>query len=140
MNKILLAGAVVGALAVSAGVSSSIAQNNNSGAATGAVTGAVGGAVIGGPVGAVVGGVGGAIVGGISDSSRPRFREYVVTQKRPSYAYREELRIGAELPATGVEYYEAPAEYGVRDYRYTIVNDRAVLVDPRTRRIVQIID
>jgi hypothetical protein len=31
-----------------------------------------------------------------------------------------------------------PREYG-REYRYTIVNDRTVLVDPRTHRIVQII-
>jgi uncharacterized protein YcfJ len=140
MNKILLSGALVSALAMPVALSSANAQNNNSGAATGAVTGAVGGAVVGGPIGAVVGGVGGAIVGGISDSTRPRFREYVVTQKRPSYAYREELRVGAELPATGVEYYEAPAEYGVRDYRYTVVNDRTVLVDPRTHRVVQNID
>ena len=35
---------------------------------------------------------------------------------------------------------EVPAEYGVRDYRYTIVNDRTVLVDPRTHRVIQIIE
>jgi hypothetical protein len=44
------------------------------------------------------------------------------------------------LPPSGVEYYEVPAEYGVRGYRYTIVNDRTVLVDPRTHRIVEVID
>ena len=44
------------------------------------------------------------------------------------------------LPADGVTYYEVPAEYGVRDYRYTVVNDRTVLVEPRTRRIVEVID
>ena len=140
MNKILLASAVFGALAMPVALSSANAQNNNSGAATGAVTGAVGGAVVGGPVGAVVGGVGGAIVGGISDASRPRFREYVVAEKRPSYSYSSDVRVGAELPGTGVEYYEAPAEYGVRDYRYTVVNNRTVLVDPKTHRIVQIIE
>jgi len=43
------------------------------------------------------------------------------------------------LPATGVTYYDVPAEYGVTEYRYTIVNDRTVLVDPRTHTIVQII-
>jgi hypothetical protein len=45
-----------------------------------------------------------------------------------------------ELPEAGVTYYDVPQEYGVRDYRYTIVNDRPVLVDPRTRRIVEVVE
>ena len=36
--------------------------------------------------------------------------------------------------------YEFPAEYHAPNYRYTYVNERPVLVDPRTRRIVEIID
>jgi hypothetical protein len=48
--------------------------------------------------------------------------------------------IGAELPSAGVTYYEVPAKYAVKDYRYTVVNDRTVLVDPRMHRIVQIIE
>jgi hypothetical protein len=28
----------------------------------------------------------------------------------------------------------------VRDYRYTVVNDRTVLVDPRTHRIVEVVE
>ncbi|WP_375458126.1 DUF1236 domain-containing protein [uncultured Enterovirga sp.] len=111
-----------------------------SGAATGAATGAVGGAVVGGPVGAVVGAGVGAVVGGFSDAERPRFREYVTREKRPSYTYRETVRVGGELPASGVTYYEVPSEYGVKTYRYTVVNDRVVLVDPTTRRIVQIVE
>src|SRR3954465_14600809 len=109
------------------------------GAAAGAATGAVGGAVVGGPVGAVVGAGIGAVAGGLSDQQAPRFHQYVVTQGRPSYRYNEEVRVGATLPSRGVTYYEVPAEYGVRDYRYTIVNDRTVLVDPRTHRIVQVV-
>jgi hypothetical protein len=50
------------------------------------------------------------------------------------------VRVGAVLPSSGVQYYEVPQEYGVREYRYTVVNDRVVLVEPRTRRIVQIIE
>jgi Protein of unknown function (DUF1236) len=133
-NHILMAGAVIAALAIP------FAANAQSGAATGAVGGAVTGAIAGGPVGAVVGGVGGAIIGGISDDRRLGFREYVVRERRPSYAYKDEVRIGAQLPASGVEYYEVPAEYGVRDYRYTVVNNRAVLVNPRTHQVIQIID
>jgi hypothetical protein len=110
------------------------------GAAAGATTGAVGGAIVGGPIGAVVGGVGGAIVGGIADDTQPRFREYVVKEGRPSYTYRDELRVGATLPSSGVTYYEVPREYGQTEYRYTRVNNRTVLVDPRTHRVVQVID
>jgi hypothetical protein len=97
-----------------------------------------------GPVGAVVGGVIGGVVGGVAGvlgvDERPRFRNYVVEQRRPSYQYREDVRIGAALPDEGVTYYDVPPEYGVRDYRYTVVNGRTVLVDPRTRRIVEIVE
>ena len=117
-----------------------LAAQAQSGAAAGATTGAVGGAIVGGPVGAVVGGVGGAIVGGIADQQRPEFRSYVVERRVPSYHYTEQVRVGARLPASGVTYYEVPAQYGVRDYRYTVVNDRPVLVDPRTHTIVQVIE
>jgi hypothetical protein len=99
----------------------------------------VGGAVVGGPVGAAVGAVGGAIVGGIAEDKSPRFKQYVIQEKHPSYTYRGEVVVGAELPPTGVMFYDVPAEYGVTTYKYTIVNDRTVLVDPSTRKIVQII-
>jgi hypothetical protein len=111
-----------------------------SGAASGAAAGAVGGAVVGGPVGAVVGGVAGAAVGGLSDADRPRFRQYVTSEHRPSYTYKEDVRVGAELPASGVTYYEVPREYKVTKYRYTVVNNKTVLVDPSTHRIVEVID
>lgn len=133
-NRILTASAVIGALMLP------VAAYAQGGAVTGAATGAVGGAIIGGPVGAVVGGVGGAVVGGIADTSQPRFRSYVVEQRVPSYAYSQEVVVGAELPAAGVTYYQVPAEYAVPQYRYTVVNNRTVLVDPGTRRIVQIIE
>ncbi len=97
-----------------------------------------------GPVGAVVGGVIGGVVGGVGGilgvDERPRFRSYVVEQRRPSYRYREDVRIGAVLPEEGVTYYDVPQEYGVRDYRYTVVNGRTVLVDPRTHRIVEVVE
>jgi hypothetical protein len=133
-NRILAAGAVMGALLLP------VAAHAQSGAAVGATTGAVGGLIIGGPIGAVVGGVGGAIIGGINDDSRPRFRTYVTEQRRPSYTYSSDVAVNAELPEAGVTYYEVPKEYGSSEYRYTVVNNRTVLVDPRTRRIIQVID
>ena len=95
------------------------------------------GAVVGGALGAVAGTVGGIL--GVDD--RPRFRTYVVEQHVPSYRYDSDFRVGAVLPEQGVTYYDVPPEYHVTNgYRYTYVNDRPVLVDPRTRQIVQIIE
>lgn len=97
-----------------------------------------------GPIGAIVGGVIGGVVGGVNGvlgvDERPRFRTYVVEQRRPSYQYREDVRVGVVLPDEGVTYYDVPPEYGVRDHRYTVVNGRTVLVEPRTRRIVEIVE
>jgi len=97
-----------------------------------------------GPVGGVVGGVVAGVVGGVAGvlgvDQRPRFHSYVVEQRRPSYQYREDVRVGAVLPEDGVTYYDVPPEYGVHDYRYTVVNGRTVLVEPRTRRIVEIVE
>ena len=97
-----------------------------------------------GPVGAVVGGTLGAVAGTIGGilgvEERPRFREYVVRERHPSYRYESDFRVGAVLPDNGVTYYDVPADYHVTGYRYTYVNDHAVLVDPRTHQIVQIID
>jgi uncharacterized protein YcfJ len=136
MHKMILtAGAVFGALMIPLA-----ANAQTSGVAAGATTGAIGGAIVGGPVGAVVGGIGGAVVGGIADSTRPEFRTYVVEQKRPSYTYAQPVVVGAELPEQGVIYYEVPPQYGVQHYRYTVVNNRTVLVDPKTRRVIQVIE
>jgi hypothetical protein len=114
-------------IAALACVASTGALAQGGGVAAGAATGAVGGAVVGGPI------------GGIADQQQPQFRQYVVTQKPQSYVYADEVRVGAVLPAQGVTYYEVPAEYKVQGYRYTVVNDTPVLVEPGTRRIVQIV-
>jgi hypothetical protein len=119
------------------GASGAMAQD---GAAAGAATGAIGGAVVGGPVGAVVGGVAGAAIGGIAEADRPRFRTYVEQREVRPYRYEGDVRVGVTLPSDGVQYYEVPAEYRVSGMRYTVVNGRTVLVEPRSRRIVQVIE
>lgn len=97
-----------------------------------------------GPVGAVVGGAVGAVTGGVAGvlgiDQRPRFRQYVVERHHPSFQYREPMSVGVILPDNGLTYYEVPAEYGAPHYRYTVVNDQTVLVDPQTHRVVEIID
>jgi len=111
----------------------------------GAEEGAAAGDRAAGPVGAVVGGAIGAAtgtVGGILGvEERPRFREYAIREHHRSLRYIGEVRIGEVLPTRGVTLYEVPREYHVRPgYRYAIVNDRPVIVEPRSRRIVEIIE
>ena len=110
----------------------------------GAANGADQGNDVAGPVGAVVGGIVGGVTGGddglLGIDQRPRFRDYVVREHHPSYRYGEVVQTGAILPGDGVVYYNVPPEYGVRTYRYAVVNDETVLVDPRTHAIVQIIN
>src|SRR5881227_790934 len=48
------------------------------------------GAIVGGAVGAATGTVGGIL--GVED--RPRFREYVYRERRPSYRYEGDIRVG----------------------------------------------
>ncbi|MBB4198935.1 hypothetical protein CCR94_15745 [Rhodoblastus sphagnicola] len=94
------------------------------------------GAVVGGAVGAVVGGVNGLL--GADD--RPRFRKYALEQNRPAYHYGRQVVVGAVLPEGGVVYYEAPEEYHLSRYRYTVIDGTPVLVDPQTHTIVEVIE
>ena len=110
----------------------------------GAEQGAAAGRATGGPIGEIVGGAIGAATGtvngilGIDD--RPRFRTYVQGERRSSYTYDGDVRIGTVLPSAGVSYYDVPEEYGARGNRYTIVNGHTVLVERGTGRIVEVID
>jgi hypothetical protein len=72
---------------------------------------------------------------------RPRFHEFIVKQHHPSFRFKDEVRVGVILPEAGLTYYDVPAEYHVAPgYRYAVVNDRVVIVDPRTHRIEEIIE
>jgi hypothetical protein len=115
------------------------------GTVRGAEEGAAAGDRAAGPVGAVVGGAVGAAVGTVGGilgvEERPRFREYVIREHRPTFRYYGDVRIGTVLPEEGVTFYAVPREYHVRPgYRYAVVNDRVVLVEPRSRRIVEIVE
>ena len=136
-TKLLMPMVVVATLALPlAAQAQGTLRGAEEGAAAGANAAGPLGAIVGGAVGAATGTVGGIL--GVND--RPRFREYVIRERRPSYVYREEVRVGTVLPESGVTYYEVPAEYRAPGYRYTIINDRPVLVEPRSRRIVEIVD
>jgi hypothetical protein len=72
---------------------------------------------------------------------RPKFHDFIVKQRHASFRFKDEVRVGVVLPEAGVQFYEVPAEYHVRpDYRYAVVNDHVVIVDPHTRRIEEIFE
>ena len=77
---------------------------------------------------------------GIAVDRRPAFREYVIRERVPTYTIPDRVVVGGVLPEAGITYYDVPQAYGATPYRYTVVNGRTVLVEPRTRRIVQVVD
>ena len=103
--------------------------------ATGAASGAAAGGAVSGPVGAAVGGTVGAAVGlGLEIPNA------VITsiqgERVPSVTVRERVVVGEPLPAT-VQLRAVP---NYTQYRYAVVNDRRVIVEPKTRKIIKIID
>jgi len=77
---------------------------------------------------------------GIAVDQRPAFREYIVRERVPNYTIPERVVVGGVLPETGVTFYDVPQSFAMTPYRYTVVNGETILVDPRSRRIVQVID
>jgi hypothetical protein len=77
---------------------------------------------------------------GIAVDQRPAFREYVVRERVPTYTIPDRVIVGGVLPEAGITYYDVPQTYGATPYRYTVVNGETVLVEPRTRRIVQVLE
>lgn len=114
------------------------------GYARGTEDGAERGGNIAGPLGAAVGSVIGGAVGTANEilgiDRRERFRIYTRGERRPSFAFRGKVHVGAILPEGGVVYYDVPPEFALKGYNYTVVNDIPVLVEPGTRRIVEVID
>jgi len=100
----------------------------------GADEGVRAGSQIGGPVGGIVGGTVGAAVGAAVEipnaviTAIPRGERSVVVQER--------VVVGEPLPPS-VELRMVPNH---TEYRYAVVNDRRVIVEPRTRKVIRVID
>jgi hypothetical protein len=77
---------------------------------------------------------------GIAVAQRPAFREYVIRERVPTFTIPDRVIVGGVLPEAGITYYDVPQTYASTPYRYTVVNGRTVLVEPRTRRIVQVVE
>jgi hypothetical protein len=78
--------------------------------------------------------------GGLAVEQRPAFREYIVRERVPNYTIQDRVVVGTVLPEAGVTTYDVPQRFGATPYRYTVVNGETVLVEPRSRRIVQVVD
>lgn len=129
-HKVLIAAASV---ALMSGVAFAQSATVN-GAAGGAVTGAI----IGGPVGAAVGGVAGAVVGTIIDPPPQKVVTYVreAPAPRATVVVREKVVVGEPLPETVVV---TPVPENPK-YAYAIVNDERVIVEPTSRKVIQVIN
>lgn len=65
----------------------------------------------------------------------PKEREYILKEGR-SVTYDGPIAVGTVLPAD-VEVYSVPEQ---TTYRYAVVNDRRVIVEPSSRKIIQIVE
>lgn len=109
-------------------------NTTGSGALGGAATGAVAGAAIGGPVGAAIGGVAGAVMGDVSeDAMTPETRTYIMENRTESVVLDSDLAVGTVVPET------APIQTVPNsNVQYVYVNDRPVVVEPETRKVIYI--
>ncbi len=111
---------MAGAIALLPGIAFA---DNTGGAVGGAVGGGAAGAIVGGPVGAVVG----AGVGAILGSSLP---------PQPSVVYQQPVVVGQALP-DDMTYYDVPNQ---RAYEYVVVNNRRVIVDRHSHKVLRVME
>jgi hypothetical protein len=72
----------------------------------------------------------------LSPEQRTTISRYVVQQNTPSVAVQGfEVVPGAVLPPS-VSFYSVPQVSG---YEYTVVNNQRIIVDPTTRRVVEVV-
>ena len=69
----------------------------------------------------------------------PEVREYVVREGRSSVVYDGDIAVGTVLPGE-VEIYAIDEPSIDTDYRYAVINDRRVIVEPSSRRVIEIVD
>jgi|SRR4051812_9846653 hypothetical protein len=110
---------------------------DDSGKVTGLVGGAATGAVVGGPVGAVIGGAVGLTVGAAIDPPPDRVVTYVQDQPvERNVVIKERIRVGHVLPER-VVLTRVPDD---DRYAYAVVNKHRVIVNPKNRVVVRVIE
>jgi hypothetical protein len=129
MNNRLTATLIAASLVAS---SAAFAQSTT---VEGAHNGAEAGGAVAGPLGAMVGGTVGAAVG-VGLEIPNAVITSIDEERAPSVVVHDRVVVGEPLPAE-VELRPVPR---YTEYRYAVVNDRRVIVDPRTRRVIKIIE
>jgi hypothetical protein len=83
----------------------------------------------------------GGVAGGIAEAAGPRFRHFVLEEGVTSYAWagHPTVAVGDVLPFEGVTLLPIPLDWGVTEYQYTVVDGQPVLVNPLSRRVVEVI-
>jgi hypothetical protein len=107
-----------------------------------AAAGAAAGGAVAGPVGAAAGAIVGGTVGAASDAATAIFAPppppvvtYVQREDIPSVTVERDIVVGEPLPRT-VVLHKVPKYH----YEYAVVNHKRVIVEPKTRRVVKIIE
>lgn len=73
----------------------------------------------------------------LTPQNRTVIEEYVVHERRPSVTVQNyEVRRGTVLPPA-VQVYQVPQ---VEQYRYSVVNNHRVVVDPTTRQVIEVLN
>lgn len=77
----------------------------------------------------------------IAPEQRTKIKQYVVQQKVKPVTVKEKIAVGTTLPED-VELQTVPSDWGtdVSRYRYVYYGDDVMLVEPSSRRVVQVID
>ena len=77
----------------------------------------------------------------IAPPTRTTIKEYVVKEKIKPVTIKEKVTVGAALPV-GIDLLPVPTAWGptLTKYNYVYHDNRVVLVEPASRKVVQIID
>jgi len=77
----------------------------------------------------------------VQPEQRTRIHRYVTERRVKPVTVRERVTVGATLPAD-VELEAVPADWGPEfsRYRYIYSGDHVVLVEPSSRRVIQVIE
>ena len=77
----------------------------------------------------------------VAPEQRTRIKTYVSEHKIKPTIVKERIAVGAVLPAD-VELHTVPEDWGpsLHTYRYIYSGDDVVLVDPGSRKVIQVID
>lgn len=75
----------------------------------------------------------------ITTEQQGMVRAYIMKEKPSSVKVTETVSVGSALPSS-VTLHTLPSNVGVTGYSYAVVNEKTMLVEPGSRKIIQIIE